>query len=625
MSQAPVSHASAATSGRNFAELFADVRAWFERAAAAGWLSAEQVQRFHAIEHATPRDLFVAGSPRPLVVAFFGGTGVGKSSLLNRLAGAAIARTGVERPTSFEVTLYAHEQVELGELPAEMPVERVKVARHAVENQRDVLWMDVPDIDSTHEENRSCALAWLPYVDLVVYVVSPERYRDDVGWRLLLEREHKHGWLFVINRWDEGDPAQRDDFIAILRQAGFAEPLVLATSCARGATAIADDFERMTATLRGVIAEHGVRELERLGYRARALELQQVLRGLLPTFGEESRWNAVEGVFDQRWRQACDAVRDSVDLALRAVAARLAQRDEGVFDRLKTRAKNVVSRQRSALLTAATGLRFPGTPAPSENRAEPRPPGPAPSSALESNAAEGRMLADTSAILSPGEMVHLLRGFWDDWTEGHLTACLHAVEVELRRAALPVTPALAALTAVAADMRSLVFAAAERRARLALASPAAPWRVMLGRAARWLTYALPGAALLFVGAVVVYRFGSAAVSDRGAFLGLDFAIHAALLIIVAWALPFAAEHALRPRMNRVLLEALKQGVADGLAEVRTRIAAALHGLSQDALQYREEARALHDRVARYAPPEPLESGALRRLLAKPLADDQPVC
>ena len=41
-----------------------------------------------------PSDLF-SNAERPLVVGLFGGTGVGKSSLLNRLADAEIARTGV--------------------------------------------------------------------------------------------------------------------------------------------------------------------------------------------------------------------------------------------------------------------------------------------------------------------------------------------------------------------------------------------------------------------------------------------------------------------------------------------------------------------------------------------------
>ena len=54
-----------------------------------------------------PSDLF-SNAERPLVVGLFGGTGVGKSSLLNRLADADIARTGVVRPTSMEITVYLH-------------------------------------------------------------------------------------------------------------------------------------------------------------------------------------------------------------------------------------------------------------------------------------------------------------------------------------------------------------------------------------------------------------------------------------------------------------------------------------------------------------------------------------
>ena len=125
------------------------------------------------------------------------------------------------------MTLYVHESVALAYLPAELPVHVVRVERHAGEAFRGVLWIDAPDIDSTEEQNRQAALAWLPHVDLVCYVVSPERYRDDAGWRVLHSRGCKHGWAFIINRWDEGDPRQVDDLSSLLTAAGFAEPLVL--------------------------------------------------------------------------------------------------------------------------------------------------------------------------------------------------------------------------------------------------------------------------------------------------------------------------------------------------------------------------------------------------------------
>ena len=205
---------------------------WIARAQAMAWLGDAELLALQQVERHTPADLFTRAQPvRPLVVAFFGGTGVGKSSLLNRLAGQTIARVGVERPTSHEVTVYVHAAVELAALPEHFPVRQVHIARHADAARRDVLWIDMPDIDSTEQANRELVFAWLPHVDLLVYVVSPERYRDDIGWRVLRQRGHRHGWMFVMNHWDEGAPEQEADLLTILHEAGFADPLVLHTCC----------------------------------------------------------------------------------------------------------------------------------------------------------------------------------------------------------------------------------------------------------------------------------------------------------------------------------------------------------------------------------------------------------
>ncbi|RMF70981.1 MAG: GTP-binding protein, partial [Planctomycetota bacterium] len=154
-------------------QAFSEASDWFARARAAGWLSETDAAALDRIERAAPGDLFDDYESRPLVVAFFGGTGVGKSSLLNRLAGVDLARTGVERPTSREVTLFAHESVALHRLDDQLPLEHVCVKRHSDTARRDVLWIDMPDIDSTAPENRELALTWFAYIDLVVYVVSP--------------------------------------------------------------------------------------------------------------------------------------------------------------------------------------------------------------------------------------------------------------------------------------------------------------------------------------------------------------------------------------------------------------------------------------------------------------------
>jgi GTPase SAR1 family protein len=179
-----------------------DALAWAQRAAALGWLNFGQVAQFATLEQESPDTLFEGATRRPLVVAFFGGTGVGKSTLLNRLAGQEVARTGVVRPTSREISVYLHESVRLKPLPAHLPVDRVQMVYHRSEAYRDVLWVDMPDFDSTDHSNHELAIKWLPHIDVLIYVVSPERYRDDRGWRMLLQQrsQETRQWPAVPQR-----------------------------------------------------------------------------------------------------------------------------------------------------------------------------------------------------------------------------------------------------------------------------------------------------------------------------------------------------------------------------------------------------------------------------------------
>jgi len=58
-------------------ELLTRVRQWFDQARELGWLEDADVARLETVERRSPADLFVDQQARPLVVAFFGGTGVG--------------------------------------------------------------------------------------------------------------------------------------------------------------------------------------------------------------------------------------------------------------------------------------------------------------------------------------------------------------------------------------------------------------------------------------------------------------------------------------------------------------------------------------------------------------------
>lgn len=260
---------------------------WLQGAADEGWIDAAEIRSLEALESHGADRLFEAGSTRPLTVGFFGGTGVGKSSLLNRLVGEPVAEVGLERPTSTEVTLYVHEQYPPRNLAELFPIERVHVREHRRDEYRHVVWIDMPDIDSVERANRELVFEWLPYLDWLIYVVSPERYRDDAGWRVLKDRGHRHHWLFVMNRWDTGIAEQRADFARILAVEGFDDSLLLRTSCA---VPDDDDFERIRATIDRAVTDHGLAKLQEIGERARLQDLHRTCERYAAMLGDTARW-----------------------------------------------------------------------------------------------------------------------------------------------------------------------------------------------------------------------------------------------------------------------------------------------------------------------------------------------
>jgi hypothetical protein len=524
------------------AGLMEQVSGWLARGRAAGWLNDADLARFRAVERGGPVDLFT-GEARPLVVAFFGGTGVGKSSLLNRLAREEVARVGVERPTSHEVTLYLHDSITLADLPDALPVERVRVERHHDDRRRDVVWIDMPDIDSTATENRDLALAWLPYVDLLIYVVSPERYRDDPGWRVLRARGHRHGWLFVMNRCDEGDPRQVDDFAAELREAGFAVPAVLATSCVPGGALPVDDrFDELEAMVGAVVDAHGVDELEEVALRSRLRELQDVVTTAGRRLGDSATWAALHTELKRASRAARDGVADGLTWPIQEAATRVAlhqpQGRHGVTQGLVHAVRRLLSRGDGAQGGAA---------------------------AVEETGAGWHYLADT---------------LWDGAAQARIEGVVDEVEVAARQAGIAAAPLVATLRPVVDAAPASVARELREALGRALARPGTPVQRLTLRVTRVAMGVLPLAALARIAYDVVVGYGRG-LTGESPFLGVDFAVHGLLLVATAWLIPFALQRLLRPEPRETARRGLRTGLDAGLEQLERDLDAAYAGAGEE--------------------------------------------
>lgn len=160
----------------------------------------------------------LADPGHPLVVAVFGPTGSGKSTIVNTLVGREISPTGVLRPTTTRAVVWVHPRH--AQAVASMLGPEVAV----VEDDHPVLGslaiVDTPDIDSVATDHRRQTIEILDAADVAIAVTTPQRYADAVPWDVLGDLTARALQVtVVVNRATRRSSGAVIDLVGLLRDA----------------------------------------------------------------------------------------------------------------------------------------------------------------------------------------------------------------------------------------------------------------------------------------------------------------------------------------------------------------------------------------------------------------------
>lgn len=147
-----------------------------------------------------------------LVIALVGGSGTGKSTLLNALAGDRLAKTSEYRPCTTKPAVYHPPGVTL-----DFDDAWERISGSALEN---LVIVDTPDSDTIVRAHRALAEEVLAKCDLILLCGSPEKYLDEATWSLLRPLRAQRG-LVCIETKAEGASAIAAHWRENLAEQGF--------------------------------------------------------------------------------------------------------------------------------------------------------------------------------------------------------------------------------------------------------------------------------------------------------------------------------------------------------------------------------------------------------------------
>lgn|GEM_PF-2228076 len=143
-----------------------------------------------------------------LLVVVLGGTKVGKTTLINALAGKPIGEPSAKACFTTRPAVYAHSN---SEITARARLTGVLKAGDRMEIHREsclerIVLIDTPDLDGVEEKHRDIFNEVLERADLALCILTTQKYDSSALFEILGQKMGFRRTVFVFNRIDEGIP-----------------------------------------------------------------------------------------------------------------------------------------------------------------------------------------------------------------------------------------------------------------------------------------------------------------------------------------------------------------------------------------------------------------------------------
>jgi hypothetical protein len=156
------------------------------------------------------------------LVGIIGGKEVGKSALVNALAGQTITASTAYGPGTEMAIAYAHasQETAVTALLNRIVPGRCRIVTHQLADLRGMVLLDLPDIDSHYREHLQTTRAVLRHLLFPVWVGSVEKYADQQPMQLLGQvaaGNSPANFIFCLNKTDQTPGAVeelRNDYAA---------------------------------------------------------------------------------------------------------------------------------------------------------------------------------------------------------------------------------------------------------------------------------------------------------------------------------------------------------------------------------------------------------------------------